>query len=148
MENATITSAEWEVMRVVWAKSTLTSREIIDTLTNILDWKEGTIKSLLNRLVQKGYLKQDSSVKPMLYQATISANQALQTDLGEIMARSCTKDRGLHIEQLIQHETLSQEQCQMLIQLIEEKMKNAPEIIKCQCPPGQCTCQHHTVIIE
>ncbi|OFK59582.1 hypothetical protein HMPREF2811_04395 [Globicatella sp. HMSC072A10] len=143
MEHITITSAEWEVMRVVWAKDALTSREIIDTLTNILDWKEGTIKSLLNRLVQKGYLKQDTSVKPMLYQTTISADQALQADLNEIMARSCTKDRGLHIEQLIQHETLSKDQCQILIQLIEEKMKNAPKTVKCQCPPGQCTCQHH-----
>ena len=143
MEHITISSAEWEVMRVVWAKDALTSREIIDTLTNILDWKEGTIKSLLNRLVQKGYLKQDTSVKPMLYQTTISADQALQADLNEIMARSCTKDRGLHIEQLIQHETLSKDQCQILIQLIEEKMKNAPKTVKCQCPPGQCTCQHH-----
>ena len=143
MEHITITSAEWEVMRVVWAKDALTSREIIDTLTNILDWKEGTIKSLLNRLVQKGYLKQDTSVKPMLYQTTISADQALQADLNEIMARSCTKDRGLHIEQLIQHETLSKDQCQILIQLIEEKMKYAPKTVKCQCPPGQCTCQHH-----
>ena len=143
MEHITITSAEWEVMRVVWAKDALTSREIIDTLTNILDWKEGTIKSLLNRLVQKGYLKQDTSVKPMLYQTTISADQALQADLNEIMARSCTKDRGLHIEQLIQHETLSKDQCQILIQLIEEKMKNAPKTVKCQCPPGQSTCQHH-----
>lgn len=144
MEHATITAAEWEVMRVVWAKKALTSREIIDTLSNILDWKEGTMKSLLNRLVQKGYLKQDASVKPMLYQATISANQALQADLSEIMARSCTKDRGLHIEHLIQYETLSKENCQSLIQLIEEKMKTAPEIVKCQCPPGQCTCEHHT----
>lgn len=143
MEQTTITAAEWEVMRVVWAHHAITSREIIDTLSHILDWKEGTIKSLLNRLVQKGYLEQDTSARPILYQATISANDALQSDLSNILDRSCTQDRGLHLEHLIRTQTLSQADCQQLIVQLEAKMKAAPVEVMCQCPPGQCTCQHH-----
>lgn len=143
MEKTSITPAEWKVMRVVWSQTALTSREIIETLHSILDWKEGTIKSLINRLIQKGYLEQNTSQKPLLYQATISSQQALQNDLSDLMTRSCVKDRGLYIAYLIESETLSIEDCQHLMSLLDAKTKTAPESIPCTCPKGQCTCLHH-----
>ncbi len=49
----TISDAEWQVMRLIWSQPRLTSREIIDQLQQTTSWKEGTIKSLMNRLMQK-----------------------------------------------------------------------------------------------
>ena len=65
-EEMVITDAEWEIMRVIWANGQMTSREIIDTIHSISDWKEGTIKTLINRLTQKGFLTQHTDYKPFL----------------------------------------------------------------------------------
>ncbi|EJU8176937.1 copper-responsive transcriptional repressor TcrY, partial [Enterococcus faecalis] len=51
-----ITDAEWEVMRVVWANGRVTSKEVISTLGEKMDWKQATTKTLLGRLVEKGAL--------------------------------------------------------------------------------------------
>ena len=50
----TISSAEWEVMRVLWAKGQATSSEIIAILAKKLDWSASTVKTLLGRLADKG----------------------------------------------------------------------------------------------
>lgn len=142
MEKTTITSAEWEVMRIVWSNPRITSRQIIDTLQPILEWKEGTVKSLLNRLLQKGYLKQDTNHKPALYSASISQEQASQALLLEIMDKNCCRDRGALIKFLLETQALSIEDCQDMMTLLAEKSKTAPTIVQCHCAPGQCTCHH------
>ena len=47
-----ISEAEWRLMRLVWTMPGITSRQLIDTLSASSDWKVGTIKSLLSRLIQ------------------------------------------------------------------------------------------------
>lgn len=143
MDNRSISSAEWEVMRVVWSHHYLTSREIIQTLQAILDWKEGTIKSLINRLVQKGFLKQNTDTKPYQYYASITSDEAIQKELFALMDRSCTKERGTHLYQLIAQANLSIQNCKDLIQLLQTKQQSAPATIQCECPKGQCPCHTH-----
>ena len=52
-----ISETEWEVMKVVWAKSPRSAGEIIETL-GVADptWHPKTIKAFLGRLVKKGAL--------------------------------------------------------------------------------------------
>ena len=40
-----ISEAEGEIMRVVWANETVTSRDVIDTLENKMNWKQSTINT-------------------------------------------------------------------------------------------------------
>jgi BlaI family penicillinase repressor len=48
-----ISNAEWEVMKVIWNTSEITSAKIIQTLKNKSNWKPATVKSLINRLLNK-----------------------------------------------------------------------------------------------
>lgn len=135
-----ISDAEWEIMRIVWAKGSLTAREIIDTAFQFLNWKEGTIKSLINRLTQKGILIQNTQTKPYLYSASITQDTANYQNLDVLLNRICSTKRKEAIEHLIHNQPLSKSQCQELIQLLEQKLTNAPSQIDCQCHPGQCNC--------
>jgi BlaI family penicillinase repressor len=49
-----ISNAEWEVMRVLWAKAPATASDIVKALGSSTSWKPKTIMTLLNRLVKKG----------------------------------------------------------------------------------------------
>ena len=52
----TISAAEWQVMRVLWAQPGTTSQEIIQALQEGFDWQATTVKTLLGRLRKKNYL--------------------------------------------------------------------------------------------
>ena len=51
-----ISEAEWQVMRFFWRKSPATAKDVITELEPITQWKEKTILTLINRLVNKGVL--------------------------------------------------------------------------------------------
>ena len=48
-----ISEAEWEVMKILWKTSPLTANAIVKELTGKTQWKRETIRTLINRLVQK-----------------------------------------------------------------------------------------------
>jgi len=51
---AKITQSEWEVMRILWnAHNPLTATDIVALLEHKTDWNPRTIRTFLNRLVQK-----------------------------------------------------------------------------------------------
>ena len=79
MNETTISEAEWEIMRVVWANSPVTSQTIINVLTPKMDWKPSTIKTLINRLLNKGYIKAEKEGRAFLYEATVSEKEMLMT---------------------------------------------------------------------
>jgi len=74
MKTPKISGAEWEVMTVLWAKSPQTANEIVETLSKKTHWQRETIRTLINRLVQKkavGFEKQGRQYHyhPLLDQA-------------------------------------------------------------------------------
>ena len=48
-----ISEAEWEVMKVLWGTSPATANDIVKRLSGKTHWKQETIRTLINRLVQK-----------------------------------------------------------------------------------------------
>lgn len=138
-----ITLAETEIMRVLWSKSPSCSREIIDSLQESTQWKEGTIKSLISRLINKGYIKKDISTKPFALHANISIEETVLSNLHQALYPTCHLKRGHMLELLISQTELSQNDCQSLIHLLTDKLASAPKSVKCQCPKGRCQCHHH-----
>lgn len=57
----TISPAEWEVMRVLWAKGQATSSEIIAILAKKLDWSASTVKTLIGPFSGQGLSNQSAS---------------------------------------------------------------------------------------
>lgn len=49
-----ISEAEWEVMKLMWKTSPLTSEKIISTLSDKMNWSTQTIKTFITRLIKKG----------------------------------------------------------------------------------------------
>lgn len=136
----TISEAEWEIMRVVWANEAVTSREVIDVLESKMDWKESTIKTLIGRLVEKNALETTKEGRKFIYTAKISEEDTVKNYSEDILARVCNKDNGSVLKNLIADANLSQTDIEELIGLLQEKADTAPEEIECTCAVGQCDC--------
>ena len=62
-----ISDAESTVMEVLWARSPRASDEVIAELANAQDWQEPTIRTLLNRLLNKGAITAERDGRRYLY---------------------------------------------------------------------------------
>ncbi len=135
-----ISEAEWQVIRVIWAHEGLSSSQIIQNLSPDFDWKPATIKTLLNRLLKKSYLRVEAEGNKYLYFSNISESTHLANELISVLNNACTKNYGDLLNNLINNIELSKTDIAELIKTLETKALSAPEQIICQCNPGQCNC--------
>ena len=71
-----ISDSEWEVMRIVWTLGETHTNQILKELQAKKNWSDSTIKTLIRRLVQKGWLTAKHEGRRYTYTATVS-----QTDM-------------------------------------------------------------------
>lgn len=141
--NPHITDAEWEVMRIVWANTHVTSKEVISILNEKMNWKQATTKTLLGRLAEKGLLNTELEGRKFIYTANIEGKDAVRSYTNEIFDRICRKNVGNVIESIIEDHTLSFDDIQRLEEILEKKKAYAVEEVDCQCVEGQCDCNTH-----
>src|SRR5579871_3386775 len=51
-----LTAAEWKVMKIVWRRKSCAARDAYEEAGKLYGWAPTTTKTLLRRLVDKGYL--------------------------------------------------------------------------------------------
>ena len=139
----TISAAEWQVMRVLWAQPGTTSQEIIQALQEGFDWQATTVKPLLGRLRKKNDLRMAKETSKYHYYPLISEEEHLQGQVELLLATICSTKQGQLVEKLLDTGTFSQKSLENIVSKISQLQKTAPESIVCQCLPGQCTCGHH-----
>lgn len=136
-----ITPSEWELMRIVWTKGQLYSRELIDLMQAKRSWSDSTIKTLLRRLVKKGLLQTEKQDRRFLYTATISETEAMNGSAEQLFDHLCAMKKGETLLNLIQHVELTQTDIQKLQAALTEKAKTAPTEVACDCLPNNANCE-------
>ncbi|QRN48641.1 BlaI/MecI/CopY family transcriptional regulator [Macrococcoides bohemicum] len=71
-KNHEIPASELTVMQVIWAnKEGLSANQIIDYLSNDNQWSPKTIRTLINRLVDKNFLLKEKNSKVYVYKPLV-----------------------------------------------------------------------------
>lgn len=71
-----LSDSEFEIMKVLWkGNKALTSNEILDGVSDKLEWKLASLMTALARMVDKGYVYCDRSTRTNYYSAVISEEQ-------------------------------------------------------------------------
>ena len=134
-----ISEAEWEVMRV-WSNKETTSKFVIDTLGEEKSWTPSTIKTLLSRLVEKGFLETRKQGNKFLYSAKCVEDECLEILTQSFLERICERRTHIIVKNIIETDNLSKSNIDEIIELLQEKRKTAAEVITCKCLKGQCSC--------
>lgn len=138
-----ISNAEWEIMRVVWTKEETTSSQILEILEQKTDWTVSTVKTLLKRLVDKGYLATQKSGKSFLYSALVSEEEAINRQADELFDKFCQRKHTAIIKHLVETTLMTMADINDLQALLLSKKEEALEEVPCNCIPGQCRCKAH-----
>lgn len=82
-----ISEAESVVMEVLWQRSPLTSEDVIAALVEHQHWQEATIKTLLNRLLNKGAIEAQKDGRRYLYSPRLRREDWVMGESESLLAR-------------------------------------------------------------
>jgi BlaI family penicillinase repressor len=82
-----VSNAEWKIMKIIWNNSEITSAKIIQTLKNKSNWKPATVKSLINRLLNKKVLGFNKYGSEYFYYPLISEDECIKLESASFINR-------------------------------------------------------------
>lgn len=86
---APLTELENEIMQAVWDGGTSTVEDVYRVVSRKRNLKETSVRTLLRRLEQKGYLKHESDGRAYTYRATEPARSLAARAVRQIIDRLC-----------------------------------------------------------
>ena len=74
-----LSPSEWEVMKVLWEKGSIAFGEIYAEISPGKDWAYSTVKTLVRRMVEKGWLDYRRVGSSFLYSAAVPREKAMRS---------------------------------------------------------------------
>jgi BlaI family transcriptional regulator, penicillinase repressor len=82
-----ISEAESLVMEALWQRSPLSAEEVVATLAQAQSWQEATVKTLLNRLLNKGAISARKDGRRYLYAPVLKREEWLTRESKGLLDR-------------------------------------------------------------
>lgn len=82
-----ISEAESVVMDVLWKRQPLSAEDVVASLSGQQDWQEATVKTLLNRLLNKGAISAEKDGRRYLYAPVLQRDAWVQGESESLLER-------------------------------------------------------------
>jgi BlaI family penicillinase repressor len=116
-----ISEAEWEVMRVLWETSPLTANDIVEVLSRRAAWQRETIRTLVNRLVQKKAIRFEKKGRQYHYYPAVMEADCIKAQTRSFLRRFRADAIEPMLAALVEEERLSAEQIARLKEILDRK---------------------------
>jgi BlaI family penicillinase repressor len=114
-----VSAAESLIMEALWRRAPQSAEELFAELAPAQDWTEGTIKTLLNRLLTKGAVSAEKDRRRYLYRPVLKREDYVSEASKDLLDRLF----GGQLSQMVMHfserETLSAKEIAELKRLIK-----------------------------
>ncbi|HJF33037.1 MAG TPA: penicillinase repressor BlaI [Sporosarcina psychrophila] len=118
-----ISESEWEIMNVLWDKAPQTANDIIITLQESTDWKPKTIRTLLDRLVQKDVVGVNKNLRVYTFFPLYTQEKYQHAETESFIKRIYGGALKSMLVQFIQEDTLSDDDINELRSILNKKPK-------------------------
>jgi predicted transcriptional regulator len=115
-----ISEAESAVMDVLWARSPLGADEVAAALADRRDWQDATIKTLLNRLLNKGAIRAEKDGRRYLYSPMVKREDWVLAESRGLLERLFDGRVAPLVAHFSAHRKLSKKDVAELRKLLEE----------------------------
>ena len=116
-----ISEAEWEVMKTLWEKSPLTANDIVETLSKRTSWQRETIRTLINRLVQKKAVAFEKEGRQHHYYPVVAETECVKAETRSLLRRLRVSAIEPMLAALVEEQRLSAEQIARLKEILDGK---------------------------
>ena len=114
-----ITETEGEIMKVLWRESPLTSQEVFERLSEKEEWHPNTVRSLMNRLANKGALATERYGRAYLYRPIVKESDYLTERTEKFLSSVFDGSLEPMVKHLIRQEKLSKREIEQLKRILE-----------------------------
>ncbi|MFJ5625099.1 penicillinase repressor BlaI [Peribacillus loiseleuriae] len=118
-----ISESEWEIMNVLWDKAPQTANDIIFSLQESTDWKPKTIRTLLDRLVQKNVVDVNKNLRVYTFYPLYTQEECRRAETESFISRIYGGTMKSMLVQFIQEDTLSDDDINELRFILNKKSK-------------------------
>lgn len=122
-KSAELTEVEWEIMKVVWEKEPCTAGSVQEVLAGNRDRAYSTVKTTMDRMVEKGFLRIEKVRNLQLFHACISKIEAKRGEFQRMLKRAFDGALTPMMQFLIEHEGISKKQAYELRKLVNKAEK-------------------------
>jgi len=116
-----LTEAEWEIMKVVWEKEPCAAGTVQETLAQTRDRAYSTVKTTMDRMVEKGFLEIEKIRNLQLFKSRVSEVDARRGEFRRMLKRAFNGALTPMMQFLIEHEGLSKEEASQLRTLVDRR---------------------------
>jgi BlaI family transcriptional regulator, penicillinase repressor len=123
-ERKDLSKAEWKVMKIVWELRKAMAREVYTIAGEQHCWTPATVKTILKRLVDKGYISTTRVGNGFVYRPAQSALATLQSAADMLMTNAVEGMTGPLLVHMVEQTALSEDDLDLLQKLIDAKKKS------------------------
>jgi predicted transcriptional regulator len=121
-----LTEAQIEIMNVVWDRGETTLGEVWGELSARRKVARNTVQTLLNRLVEKGWLRARPSGKAFRYSAAVPRESTLRQMVRQFVRTAFAGSAEGMMMALLEGSELSKEEADRIRSLIEKAERDEP----------------------
>jgi predicted transcriptional regulator len=123
-EQKDLSAAEWKVMKIVWDLQKGMAREVYTIAGTEYGWAPATVKTLLKRLVDKGYLSTTEVGNGFVYRPAQPAFAILRKAADTLLEHATHSATGPLLAHMVESSPLSKDDLDALQKLIDEKKRS------------------------
>ncbi|QUH27951.1 BlaI/MecI/CopY family transcriptional regulator [Vallitalea guaymasensis] len=120
-----ISDSELEVMKLIWKKNPITSDEIINSLSEKMNWNPQTIKTFITRLVKKKAISYNRLGRNYLYYPVITQKEYVKVENKSFLQKIYDGAVDRLVYNFIEQEDLSEEDIDKLQKMLDNKKKDS-----------------------
>jgi BlaI family transcriptional regulator, penicillinase repressor len=121
VKNHELTEAEWEIIKTVWDNQPCTAPAVQELLQRLKGWHYSTVKTMMDRMVAKGLLKQEKIRNLTLYRSVITKKEAQSCEIMRTVKRAFNGALTPMMQFLLENKDLSNDELNDLEAMIKTK---------------------------
>lgn len=122
-ENLELFESEWAILQKVWELEPCTAPTVQEALQGEKGWAYTTVKTMMDRMVNKELLKTEKIRNLYLYSSSVTRSQACKSEITRTLKRAFDGTFTPMMQFLIEHDELSEEEYHHLEQLIQKRKR-------------------------
>lgn len=115
-----LSKAEWMVMETLWEKSPMFLSDIMEAMSDKVDWKKSTFSTYLKILTDEGYIGYETIRNSRSYYPLAARSECAVNESRSLMARMTDDSARIFLSNMIKEGSLTKEDRDDLKKLIEE----------------------------
>ena len=116
-----ITEAEWQIIKVIWKMHPCTAPDVHEALLKSTNWHYSTVKTVMDRMVNKGFLKCEKLRNLNIYNAVITEKKAQKKEIMKTVKRAFDGAMTPMMQFLLNNQNLSAEELLEIEKMVKQK---------------------------